>query len=91
MANLKQNTECPNSDARGRTDEIVAKKLGIGGKNTYRREKFIVDNKDLLSLEDFCDWDEGRKGKENFPYLKSAGQFLSTIFLIQNFRFHLKR
>lgn len=43
-----------------RTDEIVAKKLGIGGKDTYRKEKFIVDNKDSLTPEDFSDWDEGK-------------------------------
>lgn len=29
-----------------RTDEIVAKKLGIGGKDTCRKEKYIADNKD---------------------------------------------
>lgn len=44
----------------GRTDETVARKLGIGGKDTYRKEKYIVDNKDLLAAEDFADWDEGK-------------------------------
>lgn len=39
-----------NSD-KGRTDEIVAKKLGIGGKDTYRKEKYIADNADPETLE----------------------------------------
>lgn len=43
-----------------RTDEIVASKLGIGGKDTYRKEKYIVDNQDLLSPEDFTNWDENK-------------------------------
>lgn len=43
-----------------RTDEVVAEKLGIGGKDQYRREKFIADNQDQLTPEDFADWDEGR-------------------------------
>ena len=37
-----------------RTDDLVAKKLGIGGKDTYRKDKYIVDNKDSLTLEDFA-------------------------------------
>lgn len=49
-----------NSNEAGRTDEIVANKLGIGSSNTYRREKFIADNRDKLTPEDFADWDEGR-------------------------------
>lgn len=49
-----------NSDKGKRTDEIVAKKIGIGGKDTYRKEKSIVANKDLLDPEDFADWDEGK-------------------------------
>lgn len=49
----------PNLD-KGRTDEIVANKLGIGGKDTYRKEKYIVDNQTTLSPEDFADWDEGK-------------------------------
>lgn len=49
-----------NSDEGKRTDEIVAHKLGIGGKDTYRKEKYIVDNKDSLTQEDFAEWDEGK-------------------------------
>lgn len=50
-----------NSDTPiGRTDDIVAKTLDIGGRDTYRKEKFIVDNKQSLSPTDFADWDEGK-------------------------------
>lgn len=49
-----------NSDAPQRTDDVVAEKLGIGSRDTYRKEKFIVDNQDQLTPEDFADWDEGR-------------------------------
>ena len=47
-------------DKAARTDEIVAAKLGIGGKDTYRKEKFIYENQSSLTPEDFADWDEGR-------------------------------
>lgn len=50
----------PNSDRLGRADEVVATKLGIGGRDTYRKEKFIVDNRSSLTPEDFADWDEGK-------------------------------
>lgn len=43
-----------------RTDEIVAQKMGIGSRDTYRKENFIVENKDSLTPEDFADWDEGK-------------------------------
>ena len=49
-----------NSDEGNRTDEIVAKKLRIGGKDTYRKEKYISDNRSSLTPEDFADWDEGK-------------------------------
>lgn len=32
------------SEGAGETDEIVANKLGIGSKDTYRKEKYIADN-----------------------------------------------
>lgn len=44
-----------NSDEGKRTDEVVAHKLGIGGKDTYRKEKFISDNRSILTPEDFAD------------------------------------
>lgn len=46
---------CLNLDEGRRTDEIVAHKLGIGGKDTYRKEKYIVENKESLILEDLQD------------------------------------
>ncbi|WP_243343873.1 ParB N-terminal domain-containing protein [Anaerococcus sp. AGMB09787] len=39
-----------NSDG-GRTDDIVAEKLGIGSRDTYRKEKYIADNADPETLE----------------------------------------
>lgn len=48
------------SDEGKRTDESVASKLGIGSRDTYRKEKFISDNRSNLTPEDFADWDEGR-------------------------------
>ena len=36
----------------GKTRDIVAEKVGIGGKETYRKEKYIVDNQlQLAPLE----------------------------------------
>ena len=50
----------PNLDeASGRTDDATAEKFGIG-RTTMRKEMAIVENKDLLTPEDFADWDEGR-------------------------------
>lgn len=46
--------------AEGTTRDIVAKKLNIGSGESYRKEKYIVDNQESLSPEDFADWDEGR-------------------------------
>ena len=48
------------SDEGKRTDDIVAEKLDIGSRDTYRKEKYIVENQDSLTLEDFSDWDEGK-------------------------------
>ena len=45
---------------KGETSQIVSEKLGIGSKDTYRKEKFIVENKESLSPTDFSDWDEGK-------------------------------
>ena len=43
-----------------KTRDVVAEKLGIGSGETYRKEKYISDNRDKLTPEDFADWDEGR-------------------------------
>ena len=48
------------SDRLGRTDDLVSGKLNIGSRDTYRKEKFIVDNKSSLPSQDFADWDEGK-------------------------------
>ena len=43
-----------------RTDDSIAEKLGIGSRDTYRKEKYIVENQKSLTTEDFADWDEGK-------------------------------
>lgn len=50
---------CQNSDNL-RTDDAVAKKLRIGSRDTYRKEKYITENQNSLTPEDFADWDEGK-------------------------------
>lgn len=70
----KNSSECCEN---GEVSQIVAQKIGIGSKNTYRKEKFIVDNKSSLSIEDFAEWDEGKlsTNKEYRPYAKYAKWF----------------
>lgn len=46
--------------AQVKTRDIVAEKLNIGSGETYRKEKYIVDNKNSLTPEDFSNWDEGK-------------------------------
>lgn len=53
----------------GRSRNVVATKLGFGSGEQYRKEKFIVDNKDSLTPDDFADWDEG-KLSTNKAFLK---------------------
>lgn len=48
------------SDTPQRTDDLVAKKLNIGSRDTYRKEKYIVDNQNSLTPKDFSEWDEGK-------------------------------
>lgn len=48
------------SDTPQRTDDLVAKKLNIGSRDTYRKEKYIVENQESLTPEDFSEWDEGK-------------------------------
>lgn len=45
---------------QGTTRDIVASKLGIGSGKQYEKEKYIADNRDSLTPEDFADWDEGK-------------------------------
>ena len=55
--NITQNfVEC----GTGETNDIVANKLSIGSGEQYRKEKFIVDNKQSLPPTDFEKWDEGK-------------------------------
>lgn len=65
------------SDEGKRTDESVASKLGIGSRDTYRKEKFISDNRSLLTPEDFADWDEGRLSTNKaFKKIKAEKELL---------------
>ena len=41
--------------AQVKTRDIVAEKLNIGSGETYRKEKYIVDNQESLTPEDFAD------------------------------------
>lgn len=43
-----------------KTRDVVASKLGIGSGKQYEKEKYIVENNNSLSLDDFADWDEGK-------------------------------
>jgi len=52
--------ELTKKSSEGETLQIVAQKMGIGSKDTYRKEKYIVENKDFLSPEDFANCDEGK-------------------------------
>lgn len=81
---------CENSHEAGRTDEIVAEKLGIGSSNTYRKEKYIVDNADTLTPEDFADWDEG-KLSTNKAYLKIKEQLAEKENQIAGYKAKMKR
>ena len=42
--------------AQGKTDDVVAEKLGIGSGEQYRKEKYIAENADNETLEE---WDKG--------------------------------
>lgn len=56
------------SDEGIRSDDAVSKQFGVS-RDTLRKEITIVDNKDLLTPEDFADWDEG-KLSTNKAFLK---------------------
>ena len=43
-----------------RTDDLVSEKLGIGSRDTYRKEKYIAAHRDSLTPKDFTEWDEGK-------------------------------
>lgn len=52
-----------------KTRDIVAEKLNIGSGKQYEKEKFIVENQNSLTMEDFAEWDEG-KLSTNKAFLK---------------------
>lgn len=79
-----------NSAEAGRTDEAIAEKLGIGSRDTYRKEKYIVDNADTLTPEDFADWDEG-KLSTNKAYLKIKEQLAEKENQIAGYEAKMKR
>lgn len=81
---------CEKSHEAGRTDEVVASKLGIGSSNTYRKEKYISDNRKILTPEDFADWDEG-KLSTNKAYLKIKAQLQEKENQIAGYEAKLKR
>lgn len=65
-AMLKKGTQSPDKEnfpgreQQGQVRDIVAEKLSIGSGKQYEKEKYIVDNKEKLSIEDFSEWDEGK-------------------------------
>ena len=67
----KKSTEADN----GEVSEIVASKVGIGSKDTYRKEKYIVDNADTLTPKE-----------ELTRYLRTGGIDFRLIFNHPHFR-----
>ena len=88
--NAKDGTQNFAEVKKGETAQIVAEKLGIGNKETYRQEKYIVDNADSLTPEDFADWDEG-KLSTNKAYLKIKAQLQEKENQIAGYELKLKR
>ena len=74
----------------GEVASIVAEKTGIGSKDTYKKEKYISDNREVLTPEDFADWDEG-KLSTNKAYLKIKAQLQEKENQIAGYEFKLKR
>lgn len=44
----------------GKTRDKVASAAGIGSGEQYRKASFIADNHDMVSPEDFANWDDGK-------------------------------
>ena len=88
--NAKDGTQKFAEVKKGETAQIVAEKIGIGNKETYRQEKYIVDNADSLTPEDFADWDEG-KLSTNKAYLKIKAQLQEKENQIAGYELKLKR
>lgn len=60
------------NSAQGKTRDIVSNQFGVSH-DTMKKEFSIVDNKDLLTPEDFADWDEGRLST-NKAFLKMKAE-----------------
>ena len=75
---------------QGEVASIVAEKTGIGSKDTYKKEKYISDNRKVLTPEDFADWDEG-KLSTNKAYLKIKAQLQEKENQIVGYELKLKR
>lgn len=59
---LKQNTDVPNSAPRselGKTRDKVAAAIDMGH-DTLRKAQYIADHKNVVSTEDFANWDDGK-------------------------------
>lgn len=62
----------PQSSDGGKSRDKVAQALGTSS-NTLSREQFIEDHRDMVSLEDFEAWDEGRLSTNRvFQQIKAA-------------------
>ena len=72
------------------TRDVVAEKVGIGSGKQYEKEKYIVDNADTLTPEDFADWDEG-KLSTNKAYLKIKEQLAEKENQIAGYEAKMKR
>lgn len=72
------------------TRDVVAEKVGIGSGKQYEKEKYIVDNADTLTPEDFADWDEGRLST-NKAYLKIKEQLAEKENQIAGYEAKMKR
>ena len=72
------------------TRDIVAGKVGIGSGKQYEKEKYISDNREVLTPGDFADWDEG-KLSTNKAYLKIKAQLQEKENQIAGYEFKLKR
>lgn len=79
-----------NSPQGGKTRDIVAEKVGIGSSDTYRKEKYIVDNQAQLTPEDFADWDEG-KLSTNKAYQKIKSQLMEKDSQIAGYKIKVQK
>lgn len=72
------------------TRDIVAEKVGIGSGTQYEKEKYISDNREVLTPEDFADWDEG-KLSTNKAYQKIKNQLKEKDNQIAGYELKIKR